>query len=127
MGGSSSIIDENIIPDNGKMYKRMDCGCIYSFKYENYGSRCVSKSRDIVWCMGCWDCLQYIREDNDYTYSDKANRAIASEIAENSIDSLVEDYGWMAEPKAIKFSRERRISVVELFQNDNYRVFNMGK
>jgi hypothetical protein len=124
MGASSSIvIDDGIIPENGKMYKRLNCGCIYSFTYGNYGCQQFYKSDDVEWCLGCWDCLQEVRDGN-YRQNNQMNNDLVEQITENQLLTLTDRYGWMTESKAIVYARENRINVVELFQNNNYRAFN---
>lgn len=94
MGASSSI--------SSKLYKHVDCGCIYCFDQPEI---------QLLWC--CYDCLETLRNKT------KPEQLILlqKEVKENPIEHLLNKLEWKTTHHAIQFAHENNILVEEFICN----------
>ena len=94
MGASSSI--------NLKLYKRVDCGCIYCFDHTEI---------QLLWC--CYDCLETLRNKT----MPKQLIILQKEVEENNIEDLLNKLEWKSTHHAIQFAKENDILLEEFISN----------
>ena len=82
MGASSSI--------NFKLYKHVDCGCIYCFDQPDI---------QLLWC--CYDCLEILR--NKTTLEQLIT--LQKEVKYHSVEHLVNELEWKTTHHAIQFAK----------------------
>jgi hypothetical protein len=126
MGAASSVIREGTtINDkyldlNGKIYKQLNCGCIYCSHYQHL------QPYNIELALPCYDCLEGLRE-KDYEKFNKTNVQNMFDILKTyeMEDLLTERMGWLTEEEAINYANSKKISVVELV-NSSYILNKFG-
>jgi hypothetical protein len=111
MGAVASIEDNNL-PLNGKLYKVMECKCIYSCIYQNN----IVEDIELLCC--CYMCLHNIR-NKLFDYK-KLSKFISNTINNNICDLINNKYdNWLSERNAIIYAQNNKISVIEFIQNEN--------
>jgi hypothetical protein len=108
MGASSSI---DILSYNGKIYKHLEsCKCIFSCSYKD------NIAYKIEYPYWCFECYQYIKNNNFDVYENKL-KLLLNEINNKNIFILIEKYGWISERNAIEYAKKNKIDINEFIQN----------
>ena len=97
MGASSSIIDDKYVKFNTskKIYKKMNCGCIYSY-YDN----------KLELPYSCYSCLSVLSE----TKYNKIAVQLFNQIKNQSIIELLSiNGGWKTTQEAIIYAKHNNI------------------
>ena len=117
MGNTSSIL----IPENGRIYKPLECGCICALLYKEY---CVT---NIELLCPCYTCLEEIREKR---YSTSKISKLFEDSVDKNISLLTNDNypdKWMLEYVAVEYAKKRKIPYEEFILKDGYIITNYNK
>ena len=113
MGATGSISE--IIPENGKIYKKIKCGCIFNVKYINH---CVND--DVNLCLPCYHCIEDIKK---FSYDHCQIRRLLEQIKNFSIEKLIGDHDWLTELQAEDYAKINKINFYELANNTNVSLY----
>jgi hypothetical protein len=103
MGASSSISDN-------KIYKHMNCGCIY----------CFDKIDELQLLYVCYDCLQTLKDKKNL----QIKNILEKEVNNNSNEFLLNNLEWKNKMEAINYARDNNILLQEFISNDNILKYN---
>ena len=87
-----------------KIYKRLDCGCIYCYSYDD--------NRVKLLCP-CYMCIGIIQQKK---FSPQIPKRLSNEIGNLSEDEILnKNIGWVSEAKAIQEAHSRGMKGINEF------------
>jgi hypothetical protein len=107
MGATSSIIESN----SNKIYKDIDCGCIYCYDEKNCELLFI--------CNRCLTILQEYKENKIKPDNFIANEIIDEVKNKSKLELIKLNNGWKTYYETIEYANKKKVNISEFISNKN--------